>query len=81
MKTFILLLAFVSTTIFASESKQDKDTAACDKQAEAAGNAAVRKATVKHPLDVVKVKEEARQKEFTACMAARAHPGSRAREK
>jgi hypothetical protein len=75
------LLLWLPAAAFAAESKYDKDLRECDEQSEAAGNEAVKKVTVQHPLDVVKVKADAKRDAFTACMAARAHPGSRARAK
>jgi hypothetical protein len=78
---FIALIAFIALSAFAAESKPDKDAQACDRVGEAAGDEAVRKVTVKHPLDVVKVKAKAKQDAFNACLAARAHSGGKARAK
>jgi hypothetical protein len=73
-----LLLGLFATAALAAEpkaveSKPSKDRAECNKTADAV----VAMAKFQHPLDVMKAKQDA----YNACMAARAHPGSRAREK
>jgi hypothetical protein len=75
------ILFAASAYVKAAESKSDKDAQACDKVGEAAGDEAVKKVTVKHPLDVVKVKAKAKQDAFNACLAARAHSGGKDRAK
>ena len=65
MKLTILLLAFVALSAFADDAKHAKDRKECA----AAGNAAVAKATVKSPIEVVKVKND----EIAKCMRLRGY--------
>jgi transcriptional regulator of met regulon len=81
MRPAILLLAFIALSVYAAESKSDKDIADCNKQGEAAGNEAVKKVTVKHPLDVVKIKEDAKRSKVNSCMAEKGYAVGKIRAK
>jgi len=61
----MLVLAFVALSAFADDAKHAKDRKECA----AAGNAAVAKATVKSPIEVVKVKND----EIAKCMRLRGY--------
>jgi hypothetical protein len=61
---FTLLAVLFASTAFAAESKHEKDLRKCD----AEGDAAVAKAKVTHPLEVVKIKRDAKN----SCIKSRA---------
>lgn len=81
MRYLLALMLFIALSTYAVESKHDKDVQACDKAGEAAGNEAVKKVTVKHPLDVVKIKADAKQGAFNACMAGKGYAVGKIRAK
>lgn len=70
MRLAILLLAVLALSALAAESKNDRDVAECRKAPP----------LVQNPADVMK-KAKAKEDGFNACMAARAHPGSKPRAK
>jgi hypothetical protein len=73
MRLAILLLAFIALSVYAAETKHDKDIAACNK----AADAAIAKAKLKHPLDVEKI----RKTEVNKCMHGRSYAVGKIREK
>jgi hypothetical protein len=77
----LLVGLFIAAAALAIETKHDKDVAECKIAGESAGNEAVKKVTVKHPLDVVKIKADAKLEKFNACMAGKGYAAGKIRAK
>lgn len=69
MKHAVLLLAFVALSAFAADDPlHEKARKTCNAEGEAAGNKAVAEATVQHPADVVRIKQQAKVSKINVCM-------------